>query len=206
MTRQIADRPKVVIADGEFAETFIQRRREAGHDRSDEVWNGTYVVMPPGDVEHQRVVARVSACLLDFIGYGRGDCVYAGVNVSDRRDDWRENYRCPDVAVFRDGTSAENRGSHWYGGPDLAVEIVSPNDRTYEKLGFYAGIGTEELLVIDRDPWKLRLYRLDGGELHEVPPEADGGVRTRSVDAVWRVGSEPGVRMTLECGGKAWPV
>ena len=197
-----------LIADTEVEAELIEARREYGHDLRDEVWEGTYVVMPLGNEEHQRLAGRFSQILLNVLDYVGGDVVYPGVNLTDRvpPEDWRENFRCPDVAVFLAGTSAENRGSHWYGGPDLAVEIVSPNDRTYEKLGFYAGIRTKELLVIDRDPWKLRLYRLDGGELREVPPEADGGVRTRSVDAVWRVGSEPGVRMTLECGGKAWPV
>ena len=197
-----------LIADTEVEAELIEARREYGHDLRDEVWEGTYVVMPLGNEEHQRLAGRFSQILLNVLDYVGGDVVYPGVNLTDRvpPEDWRENFRCPDVAVFLAGTSAENRGSHWYGGPDLAVEIVSPNDRTYEKLGFYAGIRTKELLVIDRDPWALRLYRLDGSELREVPPEADGGVRTRSVDAVWRVGNEPGVRMTLECGGKAWPV
>ena len=45
------------------------------------------------------------------------------------------------------------------GGPDLAIEIVSEGDRTLEKLEFYANVGTKELLVIDRDPWQLTLYR-----------------------------------------------
>ena len=28
---------------------------------------------------------------------------FAGTNVSDREDDWRKNFRCPDVAVFLPG-------------------------------------------------------------------------------------------------------
>jgi Uma2 family endonuclease len=65
----------------------------------------------------------------------------------------------PDVLVFLPDTKAEDCGSHWLGGPDFAVEIVSPGDRTLEKLDFYAKIGTRELLVVDRDPWQLTLYR-----------------------------------------------
>ncbi|MEO6809496.1 MAG: hypothetical protein ABI353_10345, partial [Isosphaeraceae bacterium] len=30
---------------------------------------------------------------------------------------------------------------------------------------FYAQIGTRELFLVDRDPWTLELYRLDGGAL-----------------------------------------
>ena len=52
-----------------------------------------------------------------------------------------------------------------FGGPDLLVEIVSPGDRSREKLAFYSQIGVRELLVIDRDPWMLELYRLEDGQL-----------------------------------------
>ncbi|HUG89225.1 MAG TPA: hypothetical protein VML55_00220, partial [Planctomycetaceae bacterium] len=51
--------------------------------------------------------------------------------------------------------------THWLGGPNFGVEIVSPGDRMYEKLDFYARVGTGELLIIDRSPWKLVLYRRD---------------------------------------------
>ena len=81
---------------------------------------------------------------------------------SDRADDWQQNYRVPDVLVFLKGTTAENRHTHWFGGPDFAIEIISPGDRTLEKLDFYARVNTRELLVIDRDPWQLTLYRLQG--------------------------------------------
>jgi len=35
----------------------------------------------------------------------------------------------------------------------------SRGDKTLEKLDFYAAVGTQELLVIDRHPWKLTMYR-----------------------------------------------
>ena len=69
------------------------------------------------------------------------------------------------MAVFLNDTRATNQGTHWFGGPDFAVEIVSPNDRTREKLDFYASVGTRELLIIDRDPWVLELYRLQNDQL-----------------------------------------
>ena len=62
-------------------------------------------------------------------------------------------------------TQAENRETHWFGGPNFAVEIVSPLDRTREKLVFYAKVNTRELLIVDRDPWLLELFRLADGKL-----------------------------------------
>jgi Uma2 family endonuclease len=50
----------------------------------------------------------------------------------------------------------------------LAVEIVSEDDRSRDKIPFYARVGTRELLVIDRDPWSLELFRLSGGELRSI--------------------------------------
>ena len=82
-----------------------------------------------------------------------------GANVSDHEDDWTKNYRVPDVLVFKKNTLAINKETHWLGGPDLAIEIVSKGDKTLEKLDFYASVGTEELLVVDRHPWELTMYR-----------------------------------------------
>ena len=87
--------------------------------------------------------------------------VFAGCNVSDQPKRWKRNYRCPDVAVFLPGNPAEDRKTHWFGGPDFAVEIISRFDRSREKFGFYKSVGVRELLLVDRHPWALELYRAD---------------------------------------------
>jgi Uma2 family endonuclease len=79
--------------------------------------------------------------------------------VSDRPRRWKRNYRCPDVAIFLPGNPAEDRGTHWFGGPDFAVEIISPYDRSRQKFDFYAKVGVRELLLVVRRPWSLELYR-----------------------------------------------
>ena len=88
----------------------------------------------------------------------KADTIYPGVNISDR-DDWQQNYRIPDIAVYLSGNPAQDRRTHYFGGPDLAVEIVSPNDRTDEKLDFYATVGTRELIVIDEGYDRFELHR-----------------------------------------------
>jgi hypothetical protein len=67
--------------------------------------------------------------------------------------------------VFLKGNPAQDRDTHWFGGPDFAVEVVSPKDRSREKLEFYFAVGVRELLIIDRKPWRLELYRNDGESL-----------------------------------------
>ena len=45
--------------------------------------------------------------------------VLPGVNVSDRIENWKDNFRCPDVTVFLNGTTAQNCVTFWFGGPGL---------------------------------------------------------------------------------------
>lgn len=151
----------VMVHDPQLASDLIARRRASGLDRYDEVWDGVYVMSPMAKNEHQSLVTELSGAitsLVDWKGIGQ---TFAGANVSDRDEGWTQNYRIPDVLVFNTETSSIDCGTHWRGGPELAIEIVSPGDRTTEKREFYATVGTNELLVVDRDPWQLALYRLD---------------------------------------------
>ncbi len=86
------------------------------------------------------------------------------INVSDREEGWSHNYPRPDAAVILSGGQARNCGTHWCGGPDFVVEILSPYDRAREKIPFYAKIGSREVLMIDREPWALELYGLRDGQ------------------------------------------
>jgi hypothetical protein len=43
--------------------------------------------------------------------------------------------------------------------------VVSKYDRSRRKLDFYASIGVREVLLVNRAPWRLDLYRLKAGEL-----------------------------------------
>src|SRR5262249_10534285 len=93
---------------------------------------------------------------------------FVGVNVSDREDDWEQNYRIPDLAVFLRGTAARNCGTHWCGGPDFVGEILSPNDQTRDKLPFYQSLRVRAVLLIDRAPWPLEFYSLRRGCLRRT--------------------------------------
>jgi len=158
----------VLINDRELEEKLRAERQAKGLDRWDEVWEGVYVMPPMPNDEHQEIQAALIGILQHVIKWtGLGE-VRGGVNISDREDDWRQNFRCPDVAVFLKGTSARNLQTFWLGGPDFAVEIVSPGDSAWDKLDFYASVGVGELLIIDRLPWKLELYRLNAGRSVEV--------------------------------------
>ena len=111
---------------------------------------------------------RLASIFQEIVGWDSRDVVLPGANVSDREVGWNQNYRCPDVVVYLAGTRAKNCETHWCGGPDFAVEIISDDDRTRDKIPFYSQIGTRELLVIDREPWQLELLRLSGKRLESA--------------------------------------
>jgi Uma2 family endonuclease len=141
---------------------LIRERRESGSDRYDEVWDGVYVMSPLADNTHQDLSGGLVTAFTSALKRDDRLRVQPGCNVSSRAKRWKRDFRCPDVAVFLPGNPAEDRETHWYGGPDFAVEILSPFDRSREKFDFYAKVGVRELMFVGRRPWTLDLYRRAG--------------------------------------------
>jgi Uma2 family endonuclease len=158
----------LVINDIYELKRLIRRRRRLGHDRFDEIWDGVYVMSPQPNNEHFVLAGLLNHILLSALDRDRVIAITQGGNLSDRPDDWKKNFRCPDGLVFLRGNRAEDRGSHWFGGPDFAIEIISPRDRSREKFDFYASVHVGELLLVDRRPWRLELYRLNEGAYETV--------------------------------------
>ncbi|MGO9109411.1 MAG: Uma2 family endonuclease [Thermoguttaceae bacterium] len=154
-----------LITDSGLEERLKAQRQAWGADRFDEVWDGVYIMSPQPNVEHQELVSYLVSVLHEVIRPPQGGKVYPGINLSDRAEDWEVNYRCPDVAVFLAGNLAEKFKAHYRGPADFLVEIVSPHDNAREKIPFYSHLGVRELLIIDRNPWALELFRYNGSEL-----------------------------------------
>lgn len=151
----------VLILPKQSLREMIRERKRMGGDRYDEVWDGVYVMSPLADNEHQEIGGQLLFAINDACGDSVGR-YFHGCNVSDQPENWRKNFRCPDVAVFLEDNPAEDRKSHWFGGPDFAVEIISKGDRSRKKFGFYAAVNVRELMFVAREPWALELYRREG--------------------------------------------
>ncbi len=155
----------MIVLDPYEEAKLLESRAGSDAEKYDEVWDGIYIVSPLPNDEHQGIVSRLNTIFdltIEFVGLG---LVRPGVNLSDQEDDWEKNYRCPDVAVFLNGTTARNRNSYWLGGPDFLVEVVSKSDKSRDKLDFYAEVGSREVLLIDRFPWSLEHYRRIEGKM-----------------------------------------
>jgi Uma2 family endonuclease len=153
----------VLITNPEIAARLRAEREGSEASQHDEVWDGVYIISLLPNIEHQGLASEL--CFVLRLVVGTAGIVDNGVNVSDCDEGWEQNYREPDVAVVIEGSRAQDCGTHWCGGPDFVVEILSPNDLARKKLPFYAAIGVRELLIIDREPWAVELYRLQANEL-----------------------------------------
>lgn len=179
----------VNVTDEELA-----HRRSIGLDRWDEMWEGVLHMTPAPSLEHQRILDRMIGFLeprLRTTGRGR---LISGINVFGAPG----NYRIPDltfIAAGREHVLREDgvRG----GGPDAVIEIRSPEDETYEKLSFYAALGTHEVVIIDRDKKRPEIYSLAGPHLVALQHDVDGWLRAETMRVRFRAleGQPPRLRI-----------
>ena len=148
-----------LITDERLAGRLIAERQKLGLDRWDEVWDGVYVMSPPPNIEHQKVVDRLTAVLTACRSH-KTDTVVSGVGVSPLADGWEKNYRVPDISVVLTGNPLVDHGTHYQGGPDLVVEVRSPGDHSLNKFDLYARLRVREVLIVGRDTRVPSLYRL----------------------------------------------
>ncbi len=175
----------------EVSQQDLARRRRLGLDRWDEMWEGVLHMAPAPAFEHQRIQLEVGTFLLLLsrpLGHGT---VAAQVNVFSASSPG-DDYRIPDfafVALGRERVLAPDgiRG----GPPDVVIEIRSPGDETYEKFHFFARLGVQEVLVIDRDTKQPEVHRLAEGSYEKLGPDEEG----------WLVCAALRVRLRLGRGG-----
>jgi Uma2 family endonuclease len=164
----------VLVQNREIAQRLLREREALGNQTRDEVWDGVTVIMPEADVEHDDIAGFFYRVFWAAFG-DAAIRIQFRVNVSDRVRGWKQNYRVPDTSVFLGDNPARLCGTHFVGGPDFALEVVSPDDRSRDKLDFFAKVGTKEVLIVDRDPWRIELYQLRRGQMRFVASTTPGG-------------------------------
>ncbi len=201
-----------LILDPRQSERLQAERHARGQDKFDEVWEGVYVMAPAPNDEHQQLATRLARPFLDAVeDPGRG-LVRLGINLASDPADWEHNYRVPDLAVFLNDSPAVCHNAFWSGPPDFLVEIVSPYDKTREKIGFYSQVGTRELLIVDRDPWRLELYRLENGKLaivQTLAPGDAGAIDSAVLPIRFRLIAgqpRPVIEITAKETGRSWTI
>lgn len=131
---------------------LIERRRALGQDLFDEMWEGEYHLAPAPHPSHGIVDHRVAVALDPYIE-AAGLIGTGPFNLGSPDD-----YRVPDRGVHRTAPAAT-----WVATAALVVEIVSPDDETWQKLDFYAAHHVDELLVVDPVEMSATWLALDAG-------------------------------------------
>lgn len=174
---------KVVFVDA--PQSMLDERRRLGLDVRDEMWGGVVHVVPPAGGPHQMLGAR-------FFRLAVSRAELRGLDVLYETGLFRaiDDYRVPDLVVFQPDRLSE-RGVE---RAEMVIELRSPRDETYEKIGFYAVVGVQEMLILHPADRRVELLRAVGGSLMPVQPKSDGsvesevlGIELRTVDGRLRI-------------------
>ena len=148
-------------------------------DQDYELVEGRLVVSEPPGWRHGDIAALIAAALVPFVrAHGLGRVVVESGYVLARRPD---TVRGPDVSFVRaDRLPAADVAHRFYEGPpDLAIEIVSPDDRAAEvarKVQGYLRAGTRAVWVVYPDTRSIVAHAPDGlARLHGPDDAIDGG-------------------------------
>lgn len=153
-------------------EDFLRRRRELGQDGFDEIWEGVYHVAPMAHPWHG-YLDNVLAELLGPLARRAGLVGTGPFNLGVPDD-----FRVPDRGYHRSLPSTT-----YVPTAVIVVEVVSPDDETWAKFGFYAARGVEEICTADPRAAELRWFTRDGDEWVESGVSALLGVTAADLAA-----------------------
>ena len=182
----------------EVDQAWLDERRRLGQDRHDEVWDGVYHVVPSPTVWHQAFEYDLQTALRK-IALPLGLRVFHELDILDRRKG-ETNYRQPDISVVsRSDIMESGRGIN--GHAELVVEVLSPNDGSYEKFAFYAACGIPEYWIVHPQTRVFEVYVLTDGVYDLVQPDANGVVHAPRFDLKLSIVENDGPKLHVEWAG-----
>jgi len=141
-----------------------------------ELIHGELITRSLSGAEHGDVAAEIGARLLDYVREHRLGKTYAaetGFLISRDPD----TVRAPDAAFVRADRVAHVR-TYFPGAPDLAVEVLSPNDRASEveaKVRQWLRSGTRMVMVVDPETRTATVHTPTATSRLSISDTLDGG-------------------------------
>ena len=130
-----------------------------------EIIDGEVVMSARPTLHHQIALGNIYRPVYQFVsGRGLGEVLFAPLDVVVQRSPLR--VRQPDI-LFVSNERAGILGERINGGPDLAVEMLSPSNRggyLESKLADYARIDVRECWLVSMQSRTVEVLRLEGGE------------------------------------------
>ncbi len=123
---------------------------------------GELRVMSPAGWRHGKVVSRLTVMLGSYVDQ-RGLGVVFGAETGFRLASDPDTVRAPDVSFVtkRNIPEQEPKDGFWPGAPDLAVEVLSPGDRTGEvdeKIDAWLGAGCAAVWIVNPKLKTITVY------------------------------------------------
>ncbi len=141
--------------------TAAELERFPSDDNRYELVAGRLVAMTPVSFAHGRTVVRFGGKLDRYARDRRLGVVVTEVGFILATDP--DTVRAPDLAFLRqERVPAPDPRGFWPGSPDLAVEVLSPDDRPREvrsKVDEYLISGVAAVIVVDPDLRSVELHR-----------------------------------------------
>ncbi len=127
-----------------------------------ELVRGELIMMTPAGFKHGLIVINLSSVLDNFVKSHRlGRITGAETGFIIRRDP--DTVRAPDVAfISADRLPAEIPQGYFDGPPDLALEVLSPNDRASEvqgKICDWLETGCRAVWIVDPKTKSVTIYK-----------------------------------------------
>jgi Uma2 family endonuclease len=123
---------------------------------------GELIIMSPAGYDHGWIACNIAGALRNFVKakkLGRVSTAEAGFFISRNPD----TVRAPDVAFVRaERIPPEGQKKFFDGPPDLAVEVLSPDDRSSEvnaKIYDWLQAGSAQVWVVDPQNKTVTVYR-----------------------------------------------
>jgi Uma2 family endonuclease len=142
--------------------TTAEQLLAAGDIGRCELVRGALIMMSPAGAEHGRIVARMTLRLAGFVEEGELGTVF-GAETGFRIAHEPDTVRAPDVAFVRAERMGAELGRGFFPGPpDLAVEVLSPDDRAGEvlaKVQDWLDAGCRAVWVADPRTRTITVYR-----------------------------------------------
>ena len=141
--------------------TAAELERLPDDDYRYELVEGRLIRMSPVGFEHGFLVIRLGRLVDEHVRARHLGFVVSEVGFKLRSNP--DTVRAPDVAFLRlERLAAERPKGFWTGAPDLAIEVLSPDDRpgdVREKVEEYIHHGVPLVVIVDPDSQTATIHR-----------------------------------------------
>ncbi len=139
---------------------ILERRRQSGMDRFDEVWEGVLHLAPAPRGEH----ADISQQLAEILGASAREAGLVATIAEFNLGESEHDFRIPDGGIHRERPSGV-----WIATAAIVVEMISPaGDESWEKLPFYARQLVDEVLIVDPPEHAVHWLALTAGTYEPI--------------------------------------